>query len=233
MGFAQAPGADALVFLPLVGIVTGLIAGATGWAASLVTPHAVAAAIAFAALILVTGAIHIDGFLDSSDALFASVEPHRRLDIMKDPRHGTYAIAAFAALGAVWLAAIWCLPPRLYPGSFALSAGTARWAMTLNAFFVPYAREGGLAEAVGNRPPLAGALGWGAVFCATGYFLSPIMPALVPLAAVAAAGIGSWARGRLGGGLTGDVYGFGITVLEAGGLLLIAAVQASTWAPRT
>lgn len=231
-GFADVPSAASLAYLPLVGIVTGIAAGAAGYVASLFAPHPIAVALAFAAALWLTGAIHVDGFLDASDALFASVSPERRLSIMKDPRHGTYAVVAFVALSAVWLAAIWSLPAAFYPGAFAFAAGLGRWAMTLNAFFFGYAREGGFRETVGSKPSLSSAAGWGAVFAVTGFFLSPLLVVFVPAAAAAAYGLGRWAQARLGGGLTGDVYGFGITLIEVAALAGVATVQASTWAPR-
>ncbi len=218
--------------MPLVGIVIGQIAGLLAFGVAQVAPHALAVAVAYSAIVVLTGAIHIDGFLDASDALFASVPAQRRLEIMKDPRHGTYAVAGFVALSAVWIASIASLPPLLYPGAFAFAGGAARWAMTLNAYAVPYARDGAFRETVGTKPAPAGTVAWAAVFCATGFFVSPVVAALVPLAALCALGLGRWARGRLDGGLTGDVYGFGITVLEVALLACVATVQASTWAPR-
>lgn len=232
VGYAGVPASSALAFLPLVGIVTGLLAGALGLGVSLFAPHALAVATAFGATIALTGAIHLDGFLDASDALFASVAPERRLEIMKDPRHGTYAIAAFAVLASLWLASLWSLPPVYYPGACAFAAGVGRWAMTLNVFRAPYAREGAFRDTIGTPPSIAGWVPWGLLFIATAWFISPVLACAVPFAALGALGLGNWAGKRLGGGLTGDVYGFGITTVEVAVLGTVAVVQASTWVPR-
>ena len=80
VGVADAPQADALAWLPLVGAVTGALAGTAGWLVSLVAPHPLAAAAAFAAVLVLTGAIHLDGFLDCCDALFAPVPLAQRLE---------------------------------------------------------------------------------------------------------------------------------------------------------
>lgn len=41
---------------------------------------------------LVTGGIHLDGFLDTQDAMSSYQERERRLEILKDPRAGAFAI---------------------------------------------------------------------------------------------------------------------------------------------
>ncbi|MDD3218530.1 MAG: adenosylcobinamide-GDP ribazoletransferase [Lachnospiraceae bacterium] len=42
--------------------------------------------------VLVTGGIHLDGFLDTQDAMSSYQERERRLEILKDPRAGAFAI---------------------------------------------------------------------------------------------------------------------------------------------
>jgi adenosylcobinamide-GDP ribazoletransferase len=198
--------------------VVGLLAGGAAFGVSLVAPHGIAVAAAFIALLGLTGAIHVDGFLDSCDALFASVPPERRLEILKDPRRGTYAIAGFAGLSTLWITALWYLPEALYPGALAFCGGTARWAMSLNAFALPYARPDGDPKGIGQSPSPSAALGWAAVFIVMPSLLSPLLGLIAPLCGLGALAIGRWAAPKLGGGLSGDVYGFGITILEVAAL---------------
>ncbi|MGI6032874.1 MAG: adenosylcobinamide-GDP ribazoletransferase [Coriobacteriales bacterium] len=47
--------------------------------------------------VLVTGAIHLDGFCDVVDALSSHAEPERRREILKDPHIGAFAAVAVAA----------------------------------------------------------------------------------------------------------------------------------------
>ena len=85
----------ALYFLPLVGAVVG---GAVWlWlilydllALSPLLRGAGAAALP----LLLTGGIHMDGFLDTSDALASWQPPERRLEILKDSRVGSGAVMA-------------------------------------------------------------------------------------------------------------------------------------------
>lgn len=223
VGYRGAPRATALAWLPLVGAVTGGIAGCVAQLAALVLGHTLAVALAFGLSIVLTGALHVDGFLDASDALGASVSPERRREILKDPRHGTFAVANFAVAAALWLAALAALPPgRLALGTAAAAAG-ARWCLMWLAYAEPYGEAGTaggtLGSVVNARPPwpvtaLMTLLVFGLAFAvAPGGTLAPFAGLLVLAAAPAA-------RRRLGGMLSGDLYGAGIVVAEI--LMLIA-----------
>jgi len=217
-----APDAIALAYLPFVGAIIGALAGGAALALSFVAPHPIVVAVAFSALILLTGAIHLDGFLDSSDALFASVSVERRLEILKDPRHGTFAIANVLVLASLWLAALWSLPVALLPLDLAFAAASARFGTVLNAYRIPYARAGALTLVFETKPApvvvilaallcagLGAAIGWHALVILIG-------------ATILALALGERLKLRLGGGLVGDVYGFIVVCCEAGIALVLA-----------
>ena len=196
------------------------MAGLAGWGASLVAPHPLAAAVAFGTAIVLTGAIHVDGFLDSCDGILATVAPERRLEILKDPRHGTYAVAGFAVVAILWIAALASIAPAQLPWAMAFAGGGARFAAVLNAYWYPYGPGGSAAaafEARPSRPILAGTL-LVAVACA---WLAPYWIPLIALAMLGSLGIGGFAARRLGGSLTGDVYGAAVVVLD---VLLLAGI---------
>jgi hypothetical protein len=150
VGSRGAPRANALAWLPLVGAVTGGIAGGVAQLAAIVFGHPIAVALAFGLSIGLTGALHVDGFLDASDALGASVSPQRRREILKDPRHGTFAVANFAVAAALWLAALATLAPGKLALGTAAGAAAARWCIVWLAFLEPYGEAG--------APPVAGTL---------------------------------------------------------------------------
>lgn len=218
------PSAVAVAWLPFVGAVIGFVAGSIGLAVSAIAPHAhaLAVATAFGATIVLSGAVHVDGFLDACDALFASATPERRLEILRDPTHGTFAVAGFAVVAALWLAALWSIPMTMLPLALALSGAAARWSAAIHALWLAYGRSEPT-RAFARRPPvvilalgavlviiLAHALGW------RGY-----AAVFAPLAAAAVAIL--WSRARLGGGVTGDAYGFAIVVAEVAALVAVAA----------
>lgn len=197
--YRAAPVAATFSYLPAIGIIIGGISGLGAYGLALLgwTPLAIAAA--FALPIVLTGALHVDGFLDSCDALFACVEPEQRLRIMKDPTHGTFAIAYFAALVAIWIAALTALPAHAYPAVLAFAGGTARWSSALNVLRYSYAGSEGFS--------IVALLVNGVVLAALSFAVGRwawIALVLVALGSLAAA---RFAAGRLDGKLTGDVYG--------------------------
>lgn len=80
-------------FFPLIGaVIGGLELGwyflAGSWGIHTVLYAAAAALIP----VLVTGGIHLDGYLDACDALFSYGDKEKKLEIMKDPRAGAFAV---------------------------------------------------------------------------------------------------------------------------------------------
>jgi adenosylcobinamide-GDP ribazoletransferase len=126
---AKAPPDQAtLVFLPLVGAVIGAVSGGAGLLAGKVAPEPWPAIVAFAGLLILSGAIHVDGFLDCCDAYLASVPAERRSEILKDPRHGTYAVVGMALLTVVWVAALLQIAPRHLFIALIVTGVLSRWA---------------------------------------------------------------------------------------------------------
>lgn len=216
----EAPAPSVFGYLPAVGIIVGAICGGAAYGIALIAPHGLAVATAFGLSIVLTGALHVDGFLDASDALFASVTPERRLEILDDPHHGTFAIAAFAVLCVIWIAALAAIPVVRLPAALAFAAGSARWSAVLNAFIHPYRGQPERPQALVLALTFFVLVGLSG-FVATWAWIT------VPLSAALAAIGAAWARTRLGGRVTGDVYGALIVSGEAGILALCAGLAAS------
>ncbi|GAM12204.1 adenosylcobinamide-GDP ribazoletransferase [Mesobacillus selenatarsenatis] len=90
----------AIQTFPLLGLLQGGIYAGLLYAIVEWTPFSSLAA-AFAlwlAAILVTGGIHLDGWIDSSDAFFSYGDKDKRLDIMKDPRTGAFGVISVIIL---------------------------------------------------------------------------------------------------------------------------------------
>lgn len=83
----------ALCFFPWIGAVIGTVE--YGWfmlAESLRLESVLRAAVMTLIPILITGGIHLDGFLDTMDALSSWKEKEERIAILKDPHAGAFAI---------------------------------------------------------------------------------------------------------------------------------------------
>lgn len=201
--YYPAKNGESFAFFPLV----GALIGAALWATHALLGQGFVAEVRAAGVLLVwvllTGGLHLDGFADTCDGVFATVAPARRLEIMKDPRTGAWAVVGLILL----LLLKWSLllDVRALP-ALLVAPMAGRWLMTCVAWMFPYARASGMGshfrEGLGAQQVIGASLtlvplsvwGW-----------------QVALALVIVAGVGvlfaRWASGRLGGGLTGDVYG--------------------------
>ena len=226
LGGAAAPSPAALPWFPVVGAALGLSVGAVWWAASELWPPLVAAAVAVAADLALTGMLHLDGLVDSADGLLPPLDRERRLEVMADPRAGAFGVGAAAAVLLLrWSALAVLRPcPLLLAGLWCAS----RSAMATAARAVPYARPSGLASAflAEGRPRRGGALSTaglvGAVVLAAGGRGLGGVAAVVAVVGGAVTVV-ALARRRLGG-FTGDVLGAAGLVGETAGLL-VAAVR--------
>ena len=86
----------AVPWFPIAGALIGAAVGgvAAGMNELVATP--VAATLAVITGLLITGAFHEDGLADVADAFGGGWTVERRLEILKDSRHGTYGVAALS-----------------------------------------------------------------------------------------------------------------------------------------
>ncbi len=219
---ATTPG-RAFSFFPLVGLIVGAI---VALAASIrflpVLPGDLVAFVTLLVWVALTGGLHLDGFADSCDGLLATVPPERRLEIMKDPRAGSWAVIGVVVL----LLGKWVALRTLAPLLLLVPPVAGRWAMVLAVAAFPGARPSGLAahfRAGFGRTQLVVASATALVIMtAVGLFAGwrvALAMAVAPLLALIG---GRWAANRLGGGLTGDVYGALCELVELVCLILLS-----------
>lgn len=222
----------ALCYFPLVGAVTGLIV----WLWSLISGYlGVGTVLSTAVFVLipvaVSGGIHLDGLLDTADALSSWQTRERRLEILKDSHAGAFAIIVccsyFLAAFAVWSEADAGSVQILTLG-FVLSRALSGFGICT----FPCAKNTGLAATFANaadRKKARVCLLLEAAAC---------MAAMIWLdwrrgiAAAAAAVIVCVLCRRMAlkkfGGITGDIQGFFLQVCE---LAMAAVLVAMQYAP--
>lgn len=82
-----------LLFLPFVGTWIGALWALTAWVMGILgIPVFLKAAVLCAFPFMATGAIHLDGFLDVTDALRSWRSAEERRKILKDPHVGSFAV---------------------------------------------------------------------------------------------------------------------------------------------
>lgn len=189
---------------PLVGLLIGSLLALVKQVSPFETQ--VTAFLVLAVWVIITGGLHLDGLGDSCDGLLATVNPARRLAIMKDPRAGSWAVLGLILL----LLGKWTLIPTLPPALLILPPVTGRWVMVIAAYAFPYARPSGLGayfrDGLGPwQLAIASILAVSAVLLTARAFIPLLIALSIGLLTLWL--VGQWAAWRLGGGLTGDVYG--------------------------
>ncbi len=192
-------------FFPLVGLVIGIIVSLVASIGFL--PRDLATFVALAVWVALTGGLHLDGLADSCDGLLATVSPERRLEIMKDPRAGSWAVIGVVLV----LLGKWVALRSLSPAMLLVPPIAGRWAMVLAVAAFPDARTSGLAahfRAGFGRTQLVIASLMTVIFVLViGIFVGWRLLIVLAIAPITVLTVGRWAAGRLGGRLTGDVYG--------------------------
>lgn len=85
----------AICFFPLIGVVIGAIVyGAFYFADWLLLGYIAKTIVLIVVPVLITGGIHLDGFLDTVDARSSYKSKEEKLQILKDPHAGAFAIIA-------------------------------------------------------------------------------------------------------------------------------------------
>ena len=212
----------ALPWFPLVGAFIGIGLIALDWVLRPLLALPVRDAALLFAAALITGMLHLDGYVDCCDALLGACSVERRLEILKDSRVGAYGavgatlllIARFAALGELG-------GPLRVLALFAAPV-LGRWGIVYAVTCFPYARLQGLGSLFQRKSSyiisatgvtlavlavatgVATALARGSGSLAGTAVLVALLACLTLAVTLAAA---TWASRRLGGGLTGDTYG--------------------------
>ena len=213
----------AAVWFPLIGLFIGGILAGAYYGLSLIFQPPLAAAMIVALWAAITGGLHLDGLADCCDGLFATTTPERRLEIMRDPRLGSFGVIGLILFLILKVLAITMLDSTATTTLVLLLAPAfGRW-LILFVALQPTARPGGLGADFGlGLKPHTFALAAAVPLMLTLVFFSPRALAAVAAAHLVTFGVILIARSRLGG-VTGDVFGLTVELAELAVLLTFAA----------
>ncbi|MCS3745602.1 adenosylcobinamide-GDP ribazoletransferase [Xanthomonas arboricola] len=216
------PGAQArsLPWYPAVGLLLGALLCGLAWCLRDVAPL-LGAAVLLGAWTWLTGALHLDGLADTTDAWVGGMgDRARTLAIMQDPSSGPMAVTALVLVLLLKCAALATLLPHA-AGALWLAPLLARAAVVAAFLTTPYVRPAGIGSALVAAPR-------------GGLWLALLLAVVVCMAAgttIAAACLGSaavvfvlWRRAcmqRLDG-MTGDTCGALVELTEAALLVTLA-----------
>ena len=215
----------ATAYFPAVGLIIGAILAGFHWLLSLILPAAVVNALLIVILVIITGALHLDGFVDTCDGIAGHKSVEDRWRVMRDSRAGAFGIIGVALLLLVKYVSLNSLPPALMTATLLFMPVVSRWAMVYAIFVYPYARPSGLGTAFKQ------ATRWSQFTVAT-LITIVVATALFPFFSLTGFILifGVWMISTLFAiylkhkfaGLTGDTYGAINEVAEVMALLLVS-----------
>lgn len=227
MEWSEAGMKYALCFFPLVGVVIGaLVAVFHGISGRLGLGETAVACIGTALPLLVTGGIHMDGFLDTVDARSSCQDRQRKLEILKDPHTGAFAVIGGGVYLLLYAAVFSTLKERAFPavaGVYVMTRAFSGWSVVT----FPKAKKDGLASTFASgaqvRAVQVSMAAWallaaGFVWDAGGFGMAAAL--------VVTGGIVLFWYYRMAvrefGGMTGDLAGYFLQIAELSMLAALA-----------
>lgn len=198
----------------VVGAAVGALAGAVAYVAAPLG-ETVAAILAVAALVVVTGALHADGLADCADGLGVRGDRARRLEVMSDSAIGTFGTLALVLWAMLLVAALAGLDRGEVLRALVVAAALGRWAALVHAAITTPARTDGLGAAFAPGPVALAIASLTATACALALAGVVNGVAVLVVAAAIAVLVAGWARVGLGG-RTGDTLGATVALAEVG-----------------
>ena len=210
--FPLAPGGAAQMgparaYFPLVGLALGGILAGLDTGARQVLPTPVAGALLVAALLVLTRAIHTEGFLDACDGLLGGYSRRKRLEILRDTHVGAFAVTGGISLLLLKWTLLVGIPDGARAGLLVVFPCLSRFGIVTTMAAFGYVREKGLGTAFqAGTNPWQVVFGFATAAAAGGLLLGPAGLLLLGAAIAVSLGLGWWVS-RMLGGMTGDTYG--------------------------
>ena len=221
----------AICAFPLIGIVIAATELALVWAAQRYKiPSAATVSLMIALPILITGGIHLDGFIDTSDARSSYRSAEEKLAILKDPHVGAFGIIRLFLYFLIVFAGLTIFlstgPEKALIRAAALLPVVSRSCSGLTAELMSKARkEGMLSGLLGeNRkmPVIVILILWLAAALGAVFFFDLRGGGAIVVAESAVMLYYGWMVRKEFGGVTGDLAGWYLCTAEAAGVWAMA-----------
>ncbi|HBV86160.1 MAG: adenosylcobinamide-GDP ribazoletransferase [Desulfosporosinus sp.] len=200
-------------FYPLVGLVIGLLLWLLAKVLIPYYPPLILGALLLGAELMLTGGIHLDGFMDSMDGLLSARSPERILEIMKDSRVGAHASMALVGLLLLKFTLLASLTPSTLAFLIVMPM-LSRWVFQIGVIGFPYARSQGLGKGFHESSQWLPFLLSGGVIGGLSFFLVGLAGPLACGVTALIITLMAYRISALLGGLTGDLYGAFIELSE-------------------
>ena len=213
-------------YYPLVGILLGVILLGANYLLTYILPLQVRIVLILVLWVTLTGALHLDGFLDAFDGLFGGSSPEDRMRIMRDERIGAFALAGGVLLFMTKFSTLAVLPDMSM--ALLLAPTLGRWGMSLAIVAFPYAREQGLGRDIKEHATWRQAVISTVITLVIVWIAGQQIGLISFIVAAIALWIGASFTMRRIPGLTGDIYGGINEIIEVVVLLTLIVGQSLT-----
>jgi len=104
-----------IAFFPIVGLlILGLVYLLQNMTVYCKLPSSISTVVFLLIPVLVTGGIHIDGFMDCMDAIHSYGDHNVRLEILKDPHIGAFCVIKLLELIGIWYISAYYLSGNIF-----------------------------------------------------------------------------------------------------------------------
>lgn len=219
-----------LAFLPSVGAVIGLLWAALLWLLkSLSAPPALSVFAMEVYIFAICGFMHLDGFMDCSDAILSRRPLPERQRILKDSNVGAFAVVSVVFLLLAWFAGLWSAMDVLSGAELFLLPVVSRAIAALHILTckpIGHSQYAEDAEAPGRWKYRIAVLAQVCLFAAAALCFGAA-PVKILLAAgfTGAGALAACLYGRKQlGGMSGDIAGYAVCLGETAGILALAVI---------
>ena len=211
-----------LLFLPVIGLEIGLLWAAFGWLCGVLSLSPILKALGLTVLpFLLTGFIHLDGFMDVTDAIGSCRDLQKRRDILKDSHVGSFAVIGIVILMLSQFGIFTAMKPETNLWALVFVPAVSRTAAGLAVLILPKMSTSQYHDQAVNKGQVAFLscvlclliLGSILIFGLSG--LSALITALV-------CGLCIRKGYRSLQGMNGDISGYSITISELAAVLSLA-----------
>jgi len=218
-----------IVYFPLVGVIIGLILVGLNWLLGLLLPSALINVLLVVSLVAVSGALHLDGLVDTCDGLASGKTVEERWRVMDDSRAGGFGIIGVCCLLLVKYVALNNVPARWLMPTLVLMPLLSRWAMVYALFAYPYAKPSGLGKVFKQGASRLRFVVATVITLVAAAVLAQLAGFIIMLAIwVIALAVATYLKGKFGG-LTGDTYGAINEIAEVCVLILVCLLAHLGW----
>lgn len=139
-----------LVFLPVVGVIIAIVTYGLMRLSTMIGLPETSLVIAYSLIpLIITGGFHMDGYMDVQDAVRSYKSIKEKLEILKDPHIGAFAVIRTIIFAGIWIAAMAVVVSKqdtrylyLYSVIFVIS----RTICGITSYLFPHAKKEGMLD---------------------------------------------------------------------------------------